>query len=184
MESATATGNTETRENLRERLTGADTPLEDRQDRGPGEDLTPPAERAAREGQGPRTQAQIFAEMDPQEWTCRSTEHSWAQLGPGAIEIPPGMRVFAAAGGNVMVEWDCLHDCGRFREELCTRNLEIIERRYGTRPGRRHTVIHRDESMTKAEMRQAVYGSNKKLISQAVRISAEGAKAAAKAAGS
>lgn len=151
---------------LRERLSEA------------GEDLTPPRERAAREGTAPRTRAQIAAEMDPQEWACRSTEHSWAQLGPSAIEIPAGMQVRAAAGGNVLVEWDCLHDCGRYREELCTRNLEIIERRYGTRRGYRHVVIHRDEAMTKAEMREGTYASNKKLLRQAVR----DAKAAAKAA--
>lgn len=167
----------ESRDDLRNRLSGDSTPLEDRQNRGPGEDLRPPRERLADEGRAPRTRAQIQAAMDPQEWACRSAEHSWAQLVPGAVRVPEGMRVFAAAGGNVVIEWDCLHDCGRYREELCTRDLAIIERKYGTRPGYKHVVIHRDETMTKAAMREGVYDSNRKLLRQAVR----DAKAAAKA---
>jgi hypothetical protein len=155
----------EARDDLRNRLSEA------------GEDLRPPRERLADEGRAPRTRAQIQAAMDPQEWACRSAEHSWAQLVPGAVKVPEGMRVFAAAGGNVVIEWDCLHDCGRYREELCTRNLEIVERKYGTRPGYKHVVIHRDETMTKAAMREGVYSSNRKLLRQAVR----DAKAAAKA---
>ena len=178
---ATATDKTgrESRDDLRARLSGADTPLEDRQNRGRGEDLRPPAVRAADEGLAPRTRAQIFSVMDPQEWACRSQEHSWAQLAPGATELPRGMRFSAAGAGQVLQEDDCLHGCGRFRESLYDRNFALVWRRYGTRPGHRHTVVHRDELMTKAEMREDTLGSNKKLIGQAVRAAKAEAKAAA-----
>jgi len=146
----------------------------------PGEDLTPPAERAARDGLAPRTRAQILAEMDPQEWACRSQEHSWPQLVPGAARLPRGMRVSPAGSGNVLFTEDCLHDCGRYRETLTERGFIVVWRRYGTRPGRRHTVVHRDESMTKTEMREDVYTSNKKLLAQAVRDATAAAKAAAR----
>lgn len=134
-----------------------------------GEDLTPPAERAARTLQAPRTRAQIASEMDPQEWACRSQEHSWPQLLPNATRLPAGMRLSAAGRGNVLFEEDCLHDCGRFRETLTERGFSVVWRRYGTRPGYRHVVVHRDEAMTKAEMRQETYGSNARLIREAVR---------------
>jgi hypothetical protein len=148
-----------------------------------GEDLTPPRERAAREALAPRTPAQIQADMDPQEWACRSQEHSWAQLLPGATEIPDGMRVTAAGRGQVRFEMDCLHGCGRFREELTDGRFTIISRRYGTRPGHRHVVVHRDETMSKAQMREGTYGSNKKLLQQAVREARAAAREAARAAG-
>ena len=172
----------EDRSDLRHRLTGADTPLEDRINRGPGEDLTPPRERAALEGTGPRTRAQIFAEMDPQEWACRSQEHSWPQLVPGADKLPPGMHVSAAGQGNVLFEEDCLHGCGRFRETLTQRGFVIIWRRYGTRPGHRHVTVHRNESMTKAEMREDTFSSSRKLIQAAVRESKAVAREAVKVA--
>lgn len=164
---STATGRParEARQAVRERLEAA------------GEDLRPPRERAAGEGRGPRTRAQIQSDMDPQEWACRSQEHSWPQLLPGATVLPEGMRVSAAGQGNIRFEADCLHGCGRFRVELVSRGLAIISRDYGTRPGYRHVVIHRDETMTKAAMREGTYGSNRKLIQGAVRE----AKAAAKA---
>jgi hypothetical protein len=146
----------------------------------PGEDLTPPAERAARDGRAPRTRAQIYNEMDPQEWACRASEHYWPQLVPGATELPPGMRVSAAGAGNVLFEADCLHGCGRYREELTERGFIVISRRYGTRPGHRHTVVHRDESMTKTEMREDVYGANKKLLEKAVKAATAAARQAAR----
>jgi|ERR1051325_8579672 len=170
------------REDLRHRLSGADTPLEDRQNRGPGEDLRPPAERAADEGRAPRTKAQIFSQMDPQEWACRSQEHSWPQLLPGADELPRGMRFSAAGGGAIRQEDDCLHDCGRYRETVYDRHFAVVSRTYGTRPGKRHTVIHRDEAMTKAEMREDVLSTSRKLIRQVVKETTAAAKAAAKAA--
>jgi hypothetical protein len=164
---------------------------EERAARGPGEDLRPPRVRAADEGLAPRTQAQIAAVMDPQEWACRSQEHSWPQLVPGADEIPAGMRVSAAGQGNVLFEEDCLHDCGRFRETLTQQGFIVIWRRYGTRPGYRHTVVHRDETMTKGAMREYTLGSNSKLITRAVKADTAArkarereARAAAKAAAS
>lgn len=159
----------ETRADVRRRLTGDGQTREERARRGPGEDLTPPAERAAREGRGPRTKAQIFGEMDPQEWACRSQEHHWPQLLPGATEIPRGMRVSAAGRGNVLFEEDCLHDCGRYRETLTERGFAVVWRRYGTRKGRRHTVIHQDETLTKAEMRESTLSASKDLIRAAIR---------------
>lgn len=141
-----------------------------------GEDLTPPRERAAEEGRGPRTRAQVFAEMDPQEWACRSQDHRWPLLLPGATRIPEGMRVSAAGQGNVLFEADCLNGCGRYREELTERGFALVWRRYGTRKGHRHTVIHRDEALTKAEMRGEVYGSNRALIREAVRASRQAAR--------
>ena len=158
----------ETRADVRERLEAA------------GEDLTPPAERAAREELAPRTRKQIMAEMDPQEWACRSQEHSWPQLAPGAVRIPRGMRVSPAGSGNVLFEEDCLHDCGRYRLTVTERGFIVVWRRYFTRPGRRHTVVHRDESMTKTEMREDVYAANAKLLAQAVRESAAAARQAAR----
>lgn len=165
---------------LRERLTGADTPLENRRARGPGEDLTPPAEREAAEGLAPRTQAQIASEMDPQEWACRSQEHSWPQLVPGATEVPRGMRFSAAGSGNVRQTDDCLHDCGRYRETVLANGFVVVSRTYGTRPGYRHTVVHRDESMTKAGMREHTLGSNAKLIRRAVKEATAETRAAAR----
>ena len=79
----------------------------------------------------------------------------------------------------MLFEEDCLHGCGRYRETLTSRGFIVVDRRYGTRPGRRHTVIHRDEGMTKTEMREDVYAANKKMLARAVK----DANAAAKAAG-
>jgi hypothetical protein len=134
-----------------------------------GEDLTPPRERAAKERRGPRTQAQIAAEMDPQEWACRSQEHSWPQLVPNADRLPEGMRVSAAGRGQLLFTDDCLHDCGRYRETLTDRHFRPIWRRYFTRPGKRHTVIHQDEAMTKSEMRQGTLLTNRELITEAAK---------------
>ena len=144
-----------------------------------GEDMRSPAVRLADEGRAPRTPAQIQSEMDEQEWACRSQEHSWPQLRPGATRLPQGMRVSPAGSGNVLFEADCLHGCGRFREELTDRGLVVIDRRYGTRKGHRHVVVHRNETMTKAQMRGATYGSLKTLIRQAVKDAREEARAAA-----
>lgn len=179
---ATATGKTgrEAREDLRDRLSVPPQHTDGTRVNAPGEDLRPPRERLADEGRAPRTRAQIYNEMDPQEWACRSQEHQWAQLAPGADKLPNGMRVSAAGRGQLLFEWDCLHGCGRYREELTDRNFGIVWRRYGTRRGKRHTVVHRDESMTKAEMREDTYAGNKKLITQAVREAKAAARAAAK----
>jgi hypothetical protein len=177
---ARATTPRETREDLHDRLAVPPRRPDGSRATAPGEDLTPPRERAAREGRAPRTRAQIAAEMDPQEWACRSQEHSWPQLVPGADELPRGMRVSAAGRGQVLFESDCLHGCGRFREELTDRNFGIVWRRYGTRKGHRHTVVHQDETMTKAEMREGTYGASKALIRDAVRESRNAARAAAR----
>ena len=177
----TATGKTgkESREDLRDRLSVPPRHADGTRVNSPGEDLRPPRERAADEGRGPRTQAQIQSDMDPQEWACRSQEHSWPQLLPGASKLPEGMRVSPAGRGDVLFTEDCLHDCGRYRETLTERGFVLVWRRYGTRKGYRHTVIHRDETLTKAAMREGTLGSNKKLIGQAVR---DARKAAGKAA--
>jgi hypothetical protein len=148
----------------------------------PGEDLRPPAVRAADENLAPRTPEQIASVMDPQEWACRSQEHSWPQLVPGADEIPKGMRISAAGRGNVLFEEDCLHYCGRYRETLTQQGWVVVWRRYGTRPGYRHTVVHRDEAMTKSSMREHTLSSNEELITKAVEKSATETRAAVAAA--
>jgi hypothetical protein len=175
----------ETREDLRNRLTGADTPLADRASRGPGEDLTPPRERAAREGRAPRTAAQIMAEMDPEEQACRGQEHTWPTLKPNAPELPRGMSVSAAGGGCVLIREDCLNDCGRYRETLTgPRGFYDSggDRRYATRRGRRHTVIHRDEAVPKSVLRKGTFDTNAALFREAAKASSEAMKAEAKAA--
>ena len=177
---ATATGKParEAREDLRDRLSVPPKHADGTRVNAPGEDLRPPRERAADEDRAPRTLDQIAAEMDPQEWACVSQQHWWPQLVPYATELPRGMHVSAAGGGDVLFTEDCLHDCGRFRETLTQRGFIVIWRRYGTRPGKRHVVIHRDESMTKAQMREHTMGSNKKVIAAAVREARAAAKAA------
>jgi len=174
----------ETREDLHDRLAVPPKHADGTPVNAPGEDLRPPRVRAADEGRAPRTQAQIYAAMDPQEWACRSQEHHWSQLVPGMTELPRGMRFSAAGAGQVRQEDDCLHNCGRYRETIYDRNFAVVSRTYGTRPGYRHTVIHRDEAMTKGQMRGDTLGSNKKLIKAAVRATTAEARAAAKAAAS
>jgi hypothetical protein len=178
-----------TRAQLHERLTVPPRHADGTRVNAPGEDMRPPRVRAADRGLAPRTPAQIAAVMDPQEWACRSQEHSWAQMLPGADKIQRGMRFSAAGGGNVLQVDDCLHDCGRYRETLLQNGFMIVSRTYGTRPGYRHTIVHRDEAMTKGEMRRGTLSGNSKLIKKAVRedtaarkAAAREAKAAAKAA--
>lgn len=173
----------ESREELHDRLTvPPHRPGQQERVNAPGEDLRPPAVRAADEGLGPRTREQIFAVMDAQEWACRSQDHRWAQLVPGAKELPEGMRVSAAGAGNVMFEWDCLNGCGRYRKELCQNGYIVVSRTYGTRPGHRHTVIHRDETMTKTTMREGVYAGSSKMLDKAVRADTAARRAEARAA--
>jgi hypothetical protein len=168
----------ETREELHDRLTVPPRHADGTRVNAPGEDLRPPRVRAAGEGLAPRTREQILAVMDAQEWACRSQEHSWPQLLAGATEPPAGMRFSAAGAGNVLQADDCLHDCGRYRETLLQNGYMIVSRTYGTRPGRRHTVVHRDEAMTKGEMRQSTLSANAKLIKAAVKADTAARKAA------